>query len=75
MERRRVVSADSRSDAALGEQAIRGQQGSLRENEDVTLGGRAQRRNEPGDAATDDDESECFWAMSPVFRAHASFSL
>ncbi len=60
MEHRRVVSADCRSDAALGEQAIRGQEWSLGENEDVTLGGRAQRRNEPGDAPTDDDEIKCF---------------
>jgi hypothetical protein len=69
-----VVSYGCRN-PTLGELAVGREERSLRENEHVALGGRAQGRDEPGDSAADDDETECFGVRCAVFRAHASFSL
>ncbi len=58
VQRRVVVLPDGGRDAALREQARRREQRPLREHEDVALGGRAERREEAGDAAADDDERQ-----------------
>jgi hypothetical protein len=75
VEGRIVVLADGGGDPALGEQAGRRQQRPLRENQDVTLGGCAERREEPGDAAPDHDEGKLGISSSISRFAHGSFRL
>jgi hypothetical protein len=75
VQRRIVVLADRGGDSALREQAGRGQQRPLREYQDVALGGRAKRREEPGDAAPDHDEGKLSVSSSISRFAHGSFRL
>ena len=58
VERRIVVLPHRGRDAALGEEARGREQRPLREHEHVALGGRAQCREQPGDAPADDDERQ-----------------
>jgi hypothetical protein len=70
-----VVLADRGGDAALGEQARRGEQRSFREDEDVALRGSTEGREEPRHAAADDDERELAAGACIRRDAHGSFSL
>ena len=53
-----VVLAHGRGDASLREQARRGEKRPLREDEHIALARGAERGEEAGDAASDDDERE-----------------
>ena len=75
MERRVVVLPHRSCDAALGEEARRREERPLREHEDVALGRRAQCREEPCDAAADDDERELGVVACISGYAHGSFRL
>jgi putative protein kinase ArgK-like GTPase of G3E family len=70
-----VVVPHRRGDAALSEEARRGEQGALRQNEHVALRRGAQSCEEPCHTASDDDEREL--AVTACIRrdAHGSFSL
>ncbi len=65
-----VVLPDRGGDAALGEQARRGEERSLREDEDVALGRGAEGCEEPSDTAPDDDE--CEFCARPAIREYGS---
>ena len=73
VKRRVVVLAHGRGDPSLREQAGRGQERPLREDEDIALARGAECREEAGDTATHDDERELATCMSGI--AHGSFSL
>ena len=75
MERRIVVLTHRGRYAALGEQARRREQRSLRQDENVVLGSSAQRGEEPRHASADDDERRL--AIGPCLSGigHGSFSL
>ena len=75
MERRVVVLPHRGSNAALGEEARGREQRTLREDEDVALGRRAQCREEPCDAPADDDERQLRVAAYVSRFAHGSFRL
>ena len=75
VQRRIVVLAHGGRDPALREQARRREQRPLGQHEHVALGGRAQRREEAGDAAADDDERELGVACVYLRFAHGSFRL
>ena len=69
-----VVLAHGGGDPALCEQARRGEERPLREDEHVALARGAERGEEAGDAAAHDDERELVIAVSSGI-AHGSFSL
>jgi hypothetical protein len=70
-----VVFPDRSCDAALREQARRGEERPLRQDEHVTLGSGAERGEEAGDAPADHDEVE-FGVAPCVSRVrHGSFRL
>ena len=75
VESRGIVVAHRSGDTALSEQAGRREKRPLGEDENLTLGGSAERREEPGDPTAHDDEVGVLLTMSPDFGAHASFSL
>jgi hypothetical protein len=73
VERRVVVVAHGSGDPSLCQQACRGQERPLREDENITLTRCAERREEAGDSATDHDERELATCISGI--SHGSFSL
>jgi len=73
MQCRVVVLAHGRGDPPLCEQARRGQQRTLREDENIALARCAECREEAGNTASHDDERELATYMSGI--AHGSFSL
>ena len=75
VQRRRVVGAHRGGDPALGEEARRREERPLGEHEHVAFRGRAQRREEAGDAAAHDDERKLGVAGDISGFAHGSFSL
>jgi hypothetical protein len=75
VQERIVVLPDRRGDAALGEEARRGEQRPLREDEHVALRSRAESCEEPCDSAADDDERELTVVACIRGDAHGSFSL
>jgi hypothetical protein len=75
VQRRIVVLSDRGCDAALGKEARRREERSLREDEDVALGRGAQGCEEPRYSATDDDERELAVTICIEGHAHGSFSL
>ena len=56
VQRRPVVLPHGGRDTALGQRARRGEKRALGEDDDVRFRGRAERREEPGDSAADDQE-------------------
>ena len=75
VQRRVVVLPHGCRDSALGEEARRGEERPLGEDENVALGGSAERREETGDASADDDERQLLLPSSISPCAHGSFRL
>lgn len=75
MEQRIVVVADRSCDPTLRERARRSEKRPFGKNEDIALGGRAERREQPCDPTADDDEVDVRPAMCPRVNSHGSFRL